>query len=133
MEEIFVIIFVFGLFSLFGVVLYLCKTHGIRKEMNKYYKSSHDRFISDVTSKELQRESQKKTLFAMEKDLDLVYSIENHVPYKTVKEWHRVCDLMDAAYIKKGKAAESEEYEIFKSIDDKAGWLKYSEWRYSLM
>ena len=129
MEEIFVIIFVFGFFSLFGVVLYLSNKH----EMDKHYKSSHDRFISDIMSKELQRESQKKTLYVVEKDLDLVYSLENHVPYKTVKEWHRICDLMDAAYIKKGKAAESEEYEIFKSIEDKAGWLKYSEWRYSLM
>lgn len=131
MEEILIIIFVFALFSLFGYLRYLYETSEINEKMDKYYKEAQEYSVKQAMSYRLKKESQRKTLHVIENDLDLVYSIENHIPYKIVKGWHHACDLMDDAYKKKGKAAEDDEYEIFKTIDDKAGWLRYSEWRYT--
>lgn len=67
------------------------------------------------------------------RDPDWKYAQDNNIPYRTVKEWSKACDLMDIAYIKMGDKAEEFEYRVFEQIQDKAAWLKYSEWRYTYM
>lgn len=72
-------------------------------------------------------------LFKLIRNPDWKYAQDNNIPYRTVKEWSKACDLMDIAHIKMGDKAEEFEYRVFEQIQDKAAWLKYSEWRYTYM
>lgn len=130
MEGIIAIIGVFALLFIIGFLRYYILFGDADKKINQYYNESSKKFIADAMNSELKKEAKRKHLYVVENDLDLIYSRENNIPYSTVKEWHKACNLMDEAYMRKGKAAEDDEYEIFKTIKDKAGWLKYSEWFY---